>query len=102
MRKLNSFLTICISLFVAAFTALFFIGSEEAHNKIVENWWYTFPLRILSSIFIGLIFFIPVFLLNLFIGKFNFKKIGEFIPLKQLFIIIFLGSLIGNIIFYLI
>ena len=87
--------------FCDCFYRIIFIGSEETHNKIVENWWYTFPLRVLSSIFIGLIFFIPVFLLNLFIGKFEFKKIREFIPFKQLFIIIFLGSLIGNIIFYL-
>ena len=102
MKKLNSFLIICISFFVAALTAFPFLGTEESHNKIVENWWYTFPLRMLSSIFMGLLFYIPVLILNALISKFNFKKILEYIEFKQLFVFLLIGSLIGNIIFFLI
>jgi hypothetical protein len=102
MKKLNSFLIICISLFVTTLSVFPFLGTEEFHNKIVKNWYYTLPLRILSGIFIGLIFFIPVLILNVLISKFNFKKTLEYIPLKQLFVFLFFGSLIGNIVFLLI
>jgi len=102
MKTLNSFFIICISLFVAVLTVFPFLGTMEFHSKIVENWWYTFPLRILSSLFMGLLFYIPVLILNALISKFNLKKILEYTPLKKLLVFLFLGSLIGNIIFFLI
>lgn len=100
MKEFNAIAIGCMAIFAGFCASFFFIGSEEGLNKIMEEYYISFPLRFIAFTLFGLLWFTPLLILNFIINKF-FKPKTSIVGLIKLgVVVISIGSLVGTSVFY--
>lgn len=100
MKEFNAIAIGCIAIFAGFCASFFYIGSEEGLNKIMREYYTSFPLRVVGFTLFGLMWFIPLVILNLIINWFFKQKTSILGLIKLGVIIIAIGSLAGTGVFY--
>jgi hypothetical protein len=100
MKEFNAIAIGCIAIFAGFCASFFFIGSEEGLNKIIKEYYITFPLRVIGFTLFAQMWFTPLVVLNLIANRF-FKQKTSILGLINIgIIIIAIGSLAGTGVFY--
>jgi len=101
MKELNAVIIGCISIFVGCCASFFFIGSTEALNQIRQEIYVSFPLRFIAFFLFGLLWLVPLVLLNLMVNRLIAKKASIPSLIKFGAMVMAIASLAGSSIFFL-
>lgn len=100
MKYVNIYFLLILATVITIINSFFFLGSEENFQKLLDNLFKSFLLRLIGFTIFGLFFLSLLLTVNFILNKyFNYKINLKKLTLSGIFLIS-LASLIGTYIFF--